>query len=602
MEIKQKKRSEIPQEFKWKLENLYPTQEAWRNDVNIIPSKTEAVEAFKGKLTTGESLAACLTQYFAAYETVSRMFVYATMKMHEDAGISDSQGMANVAEATATKFDAATAFIVPEILTHDEAAIQSFITNTQGLAPYKFFLENILREKAHIRSAEVEELLASAQEVGGTARNLYSMLESTDLKFDTITDENGNTVEVTHGRFFTLMQSKDRRVRKDAFKVYYKSFWALKNTLATMLSASIKKDIFNAKARNYNSTLDAALSSSNIPREVYQQLINTVHEFLPAMHRYMALRKKALKVDELHMYDIYTPIVEEADAKISYQDAKKKVAEGLAPLGEEYLAAMIKGMEPESGWIDVYENEGKEAGAYAWGCYGNHPYVLLNHDDTLTDMFTLAHEMGHAMHDHYTWNTQPNVYAYPNIFLAEVASTVNETILMEHMLKTTTDQKTKAYLLGEYLEQFRGTVFRQVMFAEFEMITHAMAEAGEPLTLDAVNKVYRDLNVKYHGPDMVIDEEIDLEWARISHFYRAFYVYQYATGYSAALAFTKRIQNGGEEALEDYLGFLKAGSSDYAIEILKKAGVDMSTPAPVREALQVFEGLVGEMEAILAQQ
>ena len=599
MEIKQKKRSEIPQEFKWKLENIYPTPDDWRKDVNAIPGKTEAITAFKGKLTTGEALADCLTQYFAIGEMVIRMHVYASMKLHEDGGVSASQGMAHIAESTSVKFSAATSFIVPEILTCDEAAIQSFIANTPGLAPYKFYLENIMREKAHIRSEEVEELLANAQEVGSAAKNIYGILESTDMEFGTITDENGDTVEVTHNRAFTLMQSKDRRVRKDAFKAYYKSFWALKNTLATMLNASISKDIFNAKARNYNSTLDAALSGSNVPREVYQQLISMVHEFLPAMHRYMALRKKALKVDELHMYDIYTSIVEESDAKISYQEAKKKVAEGLAPLGEEYVAAMVKGMTPEAGWIDVYENQGKESGAYAWGCYGNHPYVLLNHEDTISDLFTLAHEMGHAMHDYYTWETQPSVYAYPNIFLAEVASTVNETILMEHMLKTTTDPKTRAYLLGEYLEQFRGTVFRQVMFAEFEMITQAMAEAGEPLTLDALNKVYRELNIKYHGPHMVIDQEIDLEWARISHFYRSFYVYQYATGYSAALAFTKRIQTGGQQALEDYLGFLKAGSSNYAIEILKKAGVDMSTPAPVKEALQVFEGLVSEMEKLI---
>jgi len=312
----------------------------------------------------------------------------------------------------------------------------------------------------------------------------------------------------------------------------------------------------------------------------------------------MALRKKTLKLDELHMYDLYVPLVEAADAKISYEDAKKKVAEGLAPLGPEYVAEMTKAFD--SGWIDVYENEGKASGAYAWGAFGGHPYVLLNHEDTLYDMFTLALEMGHAMHFYYSWQNQPNVYAYPNIFLAEVASTVNETILIEHMLKTTTDPKTRTYILGEYLEQFRGTVFRQVMFAEFEMITHGMAEKGEPLTLESLNKVYRDLNIKYYGPDVVIDEQIDLEWARISHFYRAFYVYQYATGYSAALAFTKRLQSGNAKALEDYLGFLKAGSSDYAIETLKKAGVDMGTPTPVREALQVFEGLVTEMENALA--
>jgi len=594
MEIKQKKRSEIPAEYKWNLENLYPSHEHWRKDVDALPMLTEEIAAFQGKLTTGETLADCLEKYFVTSETVSRMFVYANMKLHEDAGVSSSQGMADIAYAASTKCQAATAFVVPEILSNDEATINGFIANTPALKRYEHYLENIMREKAHVCSAEVEEILASAQEMGSAASNIYGMLDSTDLKFGTITDENGDTVEITHGRYFTLMQSPNRRVRKDAFDAYYKSYMALKNTLATALNSSIKKDIFFARTRNYESSLDAALSGSNIPRRVYASLIEAVHEYLPAMHRYMAIRKKALNLDELHMYDIYTPIVAPAEAKITYAQAKKKVAEGLAPLGAGYVAAMEKGME--SGWIDVYENEGKESGAYAWGAFGGHPYVLLNHEDTLSDMFTLAHEMGHAMHSYYSWETQPYAYAYPNIFLCEVASTVNETILMEHMLKTTTDPKTRTYLLGQYLEQFRGTVFRQVMFAEFEMIVHQMAEKGQPLTLDAVNDVYRQLNVKYYGPDMVIDAEIDLEWARIGHFYRSFYVYQYATGYAAALAFTKRIVDGVPGALEGYLEFLKAGGSDYAIEILKKAGVDMGTPAPVREALKVFEGLVAEME------
>jgi len=597
MEIKQKKRDEIPAQFKWNLEALYSTPEDWRKDVDAAPTLIQRITAFQGKLTTGEFLADCLDLYMDAGNAVFRLYVYASMKLHEDSGVSASQGMADIADSTSTKFDAAVSFIVPEILTHDETAILKFIATTPRLKSYEHYLKNIIREKAHVRSAEIEEILANAQEVGSASENIYEMLESADMKFGTITDAEGNIVEVTHGRYFTLMQSPDRRVRKDAFETYYKSFTALKNTLATMFNSSVKKDIFFAKARNYASTLDMALSDSNIPREVYEQLIAAVHEYLPAMHRYTALRKKALKLDELHMYDVYTPLVEEVDIKVTYADAKKKIAEGLAPLGEEYLTAMEKGME--AGWIDVYENEGKMSGAYAWGAYGGHPYVLLNHEDTISDMFTLAHEMGHAMHSYYSWKTQPNTYAYPNIFLAEVASTVNETLMMEHMLKTTTDPKTRTYLLGEYLEQFRGTVFRQVMFAEFEMITHRMAEEGEPLTLEALNQVYRELNVKYYGPDMIIDEQIDLEWARISHFYRAFYVYQYATGYSAALAFMKRLQNGGAQALEDYLGFLKAGSSDYAIEILKKAGVDMSTTTPVREALQIFESLVDEIEKAL---
>ncbi|MCL2360375.1 MAG: oligoendopeptidase F [Defluviitaleaceae bacterium] len=597
MEIKQKKRDEIPNEFKWNLEDLYPTPEDWRKDVDSLPASIDEITAFQGKLTTGKALAECADIYFTTSEKTSRIYSYAMMKLHEDSNISASQGMSIIAESESTKFYAASSFIIPEILTHDEKTILDFINTTPELKIYEHFLKNLLREKAHIRSAEVEEVLANASEVGNSSSNIYDMLCSADMKFGKIQDAEDNTVEITHGNFITLMQSPDRRVRRDAFTTYYSVYQALENTIATMLSSSIKKDMFYAKARNYTNTLEAELSDSNIPRKVYEELIKTVHEYLPAMHRYTALRKKALKLDELHMYDVYTPLVEEADIKISYQEAKEKVAVGLVSLGDEYVSAMVKGME--SGWIDVYENEGKESGAYALNAYGVHPYVLLNHEDTLSDMLTLAHEMGHAMHDYYTCENQPYVYGHPNIFLAEVASTVNETLLMEYMIKTTEDHKTRTYLLGEYLEQFRGTIYRQVMFAEFEMITHSMAEQGEPLTLETLKNVYRELNVKYYGPDMIIDEEIDLEWARIPHFYSAFYVYQYATGYSAALAFAKRIQMGGEKARDDYLGFLKAGGSDYAIEILKKAGVDMSTPEPVRAALQVFEELVGEMEKAL---
>jgi len=597
MEIKQKKRDEIPTEYKWKLEDLYPAEADWRKDIEAIKNQMEILEKFQGKLTTGEALANCLNTLFKASETISRIYVYANLKLHEDTSISASQAMADTAESTSTKFSAAVSFITPEILTHDENTIRNFITTTPGLKLYKHYLEDIIRQKAHVLSAEVEAILANAAEVGNAAENIYDMLGSADMKFGTITDENGNTIEITHGRYISLMQSPDRRVRKDTFETYYESFWKLKNTLATMLSSSVKKDIFFAKTRKYEGTLNAELSGDNIPRSVYDQLIETVHQFLPSMHRYVALRKKVLKLDNLHMYDIYTPLAKEADIKMSYADAKKTVAEGLKPLGENYIAEMEKGMNNR--WVDVYENEGKQSGAYAWGAFGGHPYVLLNHNDTIGDMFTLAHEMGHAMHSYYSWQTQPKVYASYTIFLAEIASTVNETLVIDHMLKTTTDQNVRTYLLGEYLEQFRGTIFRQTMFAEFEMIIHHMAENGEPLTLESLNKVYRDLNIKYYGPDMIIDEQIDFEWARIPHFYSSFYVYKYATGYSAAIAFNKRLQSGDPKVLEDYINFLKAGSSDYSIEILKKAGIDMNSPAPVHEALTVFDNLVTEMEKAL---
>ena len=597
MEIKQKKRSEIPAEYKWKLEDMYQTEADWRKDIDVVTAQLETISSLQGKLITGEALETCLNRLFSAGEIISRIYVYANMKLHEDANVSASQGMADTAQGVYIKFNAATAFITPEILLHDEADIRGFIAVTPGLKLYEHYLNNIIRGKAHVLSAEIEEILANGGEMANAPSNIFDMLSNADLKFGTITDEDGNTVEVTKGRYGSLMESADRRVRKDAFDTYYESYWKLKNTLAATFSSSVKKDIFLARTRKYDSALDAALFGNNIPRTVYEQLIETVGEFLPVMHRYYALRKKVLKLDELHSYDLSVPLVEKADTKISYEDAKKKLVEGLGALGADYVVAMEKGME--SGWIDVYENEGKESGAYSWGTFGSHPYVLMNYDDRMYDMFTLAHEMGHAMHSYYSWEAQPNVYADYTIFLAEVASTVNETLLMDYMLKTTTDPKVRAYLLGEYLDQFIGTVFRQTMFAEFELITHDMAEKGEPLTVESLNTVYRGLNAKYSGPDVTLDEQADLGWARIPHFYRAFYVYQYATGYSAAIAFKKRLQSGNAQALEDYLGFLKAGSSDYSIEILKKAGVDMSTPTPVREALKVFEELVGEMEKAL---
>ena len=596
-EIKQKKCSEISAEYQWNLEDLYQTETDWRGDIKKVTAGIDEIAAFQGKLTTGETLATCLDKLYYTNDILYRVYVYANMRLHEDANISASQAMADTAQSLYIKFGAATAFITPEILSHDEVTIRQFITMTPGLKVYEHYLNDIIRGKAHVLSAEIEEILANSAEIGNSPSNIFDMFSNADLKFGSITDENGNIVEITQGRYGTLLESTDRRVRKEAFETYYAAYWRMKNTLAATFGSSIKKDVFYARTRKFDSALDLALQGSNIPHAVYHQLIDTVAEFLPAYHRYIALRKKVLGLETLHLYDLAVPLVEAADTKISYEDAKQKLAEGLGALGADYVAAMAKGME--SGWIDVYENEGKESGAYAWGAPGGHPYVLMNYGDRMYDMFTLAHEMGHAMDSYYSWETQPGVYAGYTTFLAEVASTVNETLLMDYMLETTTDPKVRAYLLGEYLDQFIGTVFRQTMFAEFELITHTMAENGEPLTLEVLNKTFRDLNAKYYGPNVTLDEESDLGWARIPHFYRAFYVYQYATGYSAAIAFKKRLQSGNPQALEQYLGFLKAGSSDYSIEILKKAGIDMNTPAPVREALQVFETLVVEMEKAL---
>jgi len=597
MEIKAKKRSEIPTQHKWKLEDMYPSQADWQKDVDALSKKCEELLSFQGKLTSGQALADCLDKLFEASTIVGRVYVYANMKLHEDATISESQGLAGLAQTAYVKYSAAFSFIQPEILTHSEETINNFIDSTPGLGLYKHYLNDIMREKAHVLSAEIEAILANAGEVTGAPKNIFDMLDNADLKFGNIVDADGNTVELTHGRYHSLMQSQDRRVRKETFTAYYGSYSKLINTIAATLISSVKKDNFLAKTRNYNSALEASLSGSNIPGKVYTQLIDSVHCFLPAMHRYMAIRKRALKLDELHLYDMAVPLVSEVDVQILYEDAKKKLSEGLAPLGEAYLSAMNKGME--SGWIDVYENEGKQSGGYCWGTFSSHPYVLLNYDNKLSDLFTLAHEMGHAMHSYYTWETQPKPYAGYTTFLAEVASTVNETLLMDYMLKTTTCPKTRAYLIVEYIDQFRGTIFRQTMFAEFEKIVHEMADNGQPLTVDSLGATYRGLVEKYFGTGVVIDDQIAMEWARIPHFYTAYYVFQYATGYSAAVAFNKRLQTGNPRALEAYLGFLKAGSSEYSIDILKKAGVDMSTSTPVNEALKVFESLVEELDKLV---
>ena len=422
------------------------------------------------------------------------------------------------------------------------------------------------------------------------------MLNDADITFPSIKTTDGEELELTKGRYVTFLESPDRSVREQAFKNLYSKYLSQKNTIAATYSSSVKSDVFFAEARKYGSAMEMALSDDNIPLSVYDNLIETVNKNLPLLHRYVSLRKKELGVDELHMYDLYVPLVPDADVKIPYAEAKETVKEALKVMGEEYSAALEQGLE--SGWIDVYENKGKRGGAYSWGSYGVHPFVLLNHNDTINSMFTLAHEMGHALHSFFTWKKQPYLYADHKIFVAEVASTCNEALLMEHLLKTTEDKVMRKYLINYFLEQFRGTLFRQTMFAEFEKITHSMAEKGEPLTWEGMNQIYRDLNVKYFGEDIIIDPEIDIEWARIPHFYNAFYVYQYATGYSAAIALSRKILNEGQPAIDAYLDFLSKGDSEYSIDLLKGAGVDMSAAEPIENAMQLFKELLDEFETL----
>ncbi|MDP4158555.1 MAG: oligoendopeptidase F, partial [Bacillota bacterium] len=467
-----------------------------------------------------------------------------------------------------------------------------------NLELYNHALEDILRKKEHILGSAEEKLLAQMGELAEAPGAIFSMANNADLKFPSIQDESGQTVELTKGNFIQFMESPKQTVRKAAFETLYKTYNKQRNTWAATLNASIKSDVSFAKARHYSTAIEASLDDDRVPLKVYDSLIDTVHEFLPQMHRYIQLRKKILKLKELHMYDIYVPIVPETSMTISYEEAKKIVIEGLRPLGQDYIRILEEGFEKK--WIDVYENEGKTSGAYSWGTYRSHPYVLLNHQDTLNSMFTLAHEMGHSLHTFFSNRSQPHLYAGYKIFVAEVASTLNEALVMEDLLKKTKDDMTLAYLINHYLEQFRGTIFRQTMFAEFEKKIHSIVEEGGALTADYLSDIYRDLNSVYYGTEVILDPEIALEWARIPHFYNAFYVYKYATGFSAAVAFAQAILAEGEPAVSRYLKFLSSGSSDYPIELLRQAGVDMETPVPVRNALQVFTSLVERLETLLA--
>jgi len=592
------KRSEIPAEYKWRLEDMYATDADWEQDVQKVKKLAEEIAGKKGTLgESGKQLLEVLTLQDELLKTLDQVYVYARMRRDEDNANSTYQALTDRATALSTQVYSAISYIQPEILEIPTETLQAWLTQVPGLDHYRILLEEITRFKPHTLSAEEEALLANVSEIASAPSKIFGMLNNADLKFPMIRDENGEEVELTKGRYVQFMESRDRRVRKEAFEALYSTYGKFRNTIAASLASSIKAGVFYARTRKYESSLHSALFADNVDISVYDNLIATIHEHLPLMHRYVALRKKALGVDELHMYDLYVPIVPEVEMKIPYNEAVETVKEALRPLGEDYGRVLAEGFS--SGWIDVYENEGKTSGAYSWGAYTSHPYVLLNYQDNINNMFTIAHEMGHALHSYYSNQAQPYTYSDYKIFVAEVASTVNEALLMHHLLKNTDDKKKRMYLINYYMEQFRGTLFRQTMFAEFEKIVHAREEAGEPLTAEVFCEIYRELNAKYHGPEMVIDKEIELEWERIPHFYRHFYVYKYATGFSAATSLSRQILEEGQPAVERYLSFLRGGSSDYPLNLLKRAGVDMTSPEPIREALRVFQSLLEEMEQLL---
>ncbi len=584
--------------IRWRLEDIYPDQGHWEQDFTNARERLAAFGHYRGRLGEGAAtlLDALQTRDWLR-ETCTRIYNYASMKFDSDTTDPVAQGLRDRAVSLGTEASTALSFMAPELLALPEGAIDSFLSGEPGLGIYRFELDDLLRYRPHTLSPAEEEIIARAGEVTLAPDVIFKMIDNADLTLEAIRGEDGQELPVTRGNYTVLMQSGDRRVRQDAFTAFYSAYRKFSNTLFATLSAGVKRDLFLARAHRHHSSLASALHEENVTEDIYDNLISVVRSHLKLLHRYMELRRRVLKVSELHMYDIYTPLTPGVEWQVSFEEAVRMVQEGLASLGRDYVVALSRGLQ--GGWVDVPERPGKAGGAYCEGVYHVHPFVLLNYHQNVDNAFTLAHEMGHAMHFYYSDREQPFIYANPTIFTAEVASTVNETLLVEHLLRTVSDRERRLYLLNHYLEMFRGTIFRQTMFAEFEKAIHEKAESGEALTNSYFQQVYRQLNLDYHGPAMTVDREIDLEWARIPHFYTAFYVYKYATGLSAAVALAEGILRHGRPALDRYLDFLKRGSSDYPLNLLRLAGVDMSRPEPVNQALWRFGQLLEEMERSL---
>ncbi len=590
-------RDEIDSAYKWRLEDLYPSDEAWEADFERVERDLEAIARYKGR--TGESaetLLKVLKLRDALEERFERLFVYAAMRSDEDTTNQRYQALRDRAASLSARVQEATAFVNTEILEIPEEKLWQWVEENSELRVYRHFLEDLLRTREHMLPREQEELLARTTEVARAPHDIFNMFNNADLKFPTIRDEQGNEVEVTKGRYALLQESPDRRVRRDAFRALYGEYSKWPNTLASMLNGSVKKDVFYARTRRYDSALRMALDADNVPDQVYDNLIATIRSQLEPLHRAISLRKRVLKLESVRPYDLYVPLVPRLKWEVPYEEVRSTVLEALSILGQEYREQLERAFRER--WIDVYENRGKRTGAYSWGAYGAHPYILLNYNGRLDDVFTLAHELGHAMHSHFTWSTQPYIYGDYSIFVAEVASTVNEALLTHYLLKRTEDPQRRLYLLNHWVDQIRGTVYTQVLFAEFEKATHGMVERGQPLTADALNRLAADLYRAYLGGDFSLDSPYEINWARIPHFYTAFYVYKYATGYSAATAISQKILAGEARAVERYLEFLRSGSSDYPLNLLQKAGVDMRSPEPVQAVTTLLSKLVSEMEQL----
>ena len=590
-------RSEVPEAETWDLRDLYPTDEAWLKEYEDLKTLPERAAAFQGKLgRSAEDLLLWFRLQDEIQERLSRLHTYASCKSDQDTGNGTYQDFRGKAMGTYVAILSACAFATPEIMAIDDDTLNLFYAAQPELLGYRRSLYQIRRRKAHILSPECEKLLAAAGEMADAPDRVSSTFRDADLTFPPVVDSEGRERTLTDATYIPMLMGSDRALRKTAFETYYGRMNECRNTFAATLDAQFKSLKFFADARGYESTLAASLDATEVPTEVYHNLISAVHDNLDKMYRYVALRKKRLGVDELHMYDVYTPIVADADSVIPYETAKETVLEALAVLGKDYTDLLREGFDHR--WIDVRENVGKRGGAYSTGSGKPHPYVLLNHKDNLDCQFTLAHEMGHALHSYHSVTHQPTATSDYVIFVAEVASTCNEVLLMRHLLGKTTDPKERAYLINHFLDQFKGTVYRQTMFAEFELAMGRMVEGGQTLTADALSEKYLELNKLYFGPDMVSDPQIALEWTRIPHFFYNYYVFQYATGFSAAVAIADRILTLGEPAVADYKKFLSGGSSTDPIGLLKIAGVDMSSPAPVNAALKLFGELVDELEKL----
>ena len=587
-------RSTIEEKYKWKIDKMYSSKEEIEKDISKVKNLIQEVKEYKGKLSESkENLYKVLNISENASRIVQNLYVYTHMKQHEDTRINDNQGRATKTEMLSTDLGVATSYIVPEILAIEENKLSEYLKD-EKLSFYTKYIKDILRDKPHTLSEREEEILAATSELSTIPENVYDMLAYADMEFPEIEDEEGNKVKLSHSNYSLFIKSKNSRVRKDAFEGEFSTYEKYKNTFASTLYGGIKSEIFYAKTRKYNSAIEASLFSDDVSLDVYNNLISAIDKSIPNLNKYVELKKKFLGLNEIHMYDLYVPLTDKFDMDIPYDKAQDIILEALKPLGEEYLKVIKSAFD--EGWIDVYDNEGKKGGAYSWGSYDSHPYILMSYKNDLNSLFTLIHELGHSVHSHYSRTSQPFLYSDYKIFVAEVASTLNELLLINYLLENSKSKDETIYLLNYYLEQFRTTVHRQTMFAEFEKIVHQRVESGEPLTADEFTNIYYKLNEKYYGKSAIVDKQIGIEWARIPHFYSNFYVYKYATGFSAASALSQQILSEGSTAVDRYINFLKSGGSEYPLEQLESAGVDMTKKESIEEALNVFAELVNKLE------